>query len=194
MRTGRPPLELGTHGKVSTFDIGDGRTRATARMRTWEGDIHQVTAVGDTAADARALLERRMADRLRLSELHAWRYLTADDPFGDVALYWLDCLWDWTNVSEATIATYRRVVQRHLTPAFGSLTIGEITMERVERHLAIVKAESAASAKVFWEVLNLIVNFAVREGGLASNPLGAGEQMKPPEPSGSTEECDSEGS
>lgn len=60
MRTGRPPLELGTHGKVSTYDI-DGRTRAIARMRTWDGDIHQVTAVGDTAPDARALLERRMA-------------------------------------------------------------------------------------------------------------------------------------
>lgn len=96
-------------------------------------------------------------------------------------------------MSEATIATYRRVLQRQLTPAFGSLTIGEITMERVERHLAIEKAESAASAKVFREVLNLILNFAVREGGLASNPLGAGEQMKPAEPAGSTEEGDSGG-
>lgn len=96
---GTTALELGTHGKVSTCDIGDGRSRATARMRTWDGDIHQVTAVGDTAADARALLERRMADRLRLSELHAWRYLTAEDPLGDVALHWLDCLSDWTNVS-----------------------------------------------------------------------------------------------
>lgn len=172
MRMGRPALELGSHGKISTQDVGDGRTRAVARMRTWDGDIHRFSAVGDTAADARALLERRMADRLRLSELHAWRYLTADDPFQDVALYWLDCLCHWTNVSEATIATYRRVVRRDLAPAFGNVAIGEITVERVERHMELEKAKSAASAKVSHEVLNRILEFAVKEGALASNPLG----------------------
>lgn len=176
MRTGRPPIELGAHGKISTEDIGDGRTRAAARMRTWDGDIHRITAVGATPADARALLERRMADRLRLSELHAWRYLTADDPFADVAAYWLDCLWDWTTVSDAAIASYRRVVQRQLTPGFENVTIGELTMERVERHLAALgRAESAASARMAREVLNLILEFALREGALASNPLGTEE-------------------
>jgi hypothetical protein len=178
MRTGRPPLEVGAHGKISTQYLGDGRTRAAARMRTWDGDIHRVTAVGETAADARALLERRMADRLRLSELHAWRYLTADDPFADVAAYWLDCLWDWTTVSDAAIARYRRVVQRQLTPGLGNVTIGELTTEPVERHLALGRGESAASARAAREVLNLILEFAVREGALASNALGTKEQIE----------------
>lgn len=182
MRMGRPALDLGRHGKISTHDIGDGRTRAVARMRTWGGDIHRVSVVADTAANARALLERRMADRLRLSELHAWRYLTAEDPFEDVALYWLGCLWDWTNVSEATIGRYRRVVKGELAPAFRNVTIGEVTTERVEAHLPLATAKSAASAKESREVLNLILKFAVREGALASNPLDARQQIESADP------------
>ena len=77
MKAGRPPLSLGAHGKISTRSLGNGRARAAARVRLWDGDVHLVTAVDATASDARALLERRITARLRLSELDAWRDLTA---------------------------------------------------------------------------------------------------------------------
>ena len=117
MRTGRPRLELGTHGKITTRTVGSGHACAMARMRLWDGDIIRITATAETAADARALLKLRMAERLRLSELDAWRYLTPDDPFDELVYVWLNDLGWLSNVSEAAYELCQRVVWTQLTPA-----------------------------------------------------------------------------
>ncbi|GAA5208223.1 hypothetical protein GCM10025774_16460 [Microbacterium kyungheense] len=84
MRTGRPPLEMGTHGTITTHVVASGQTCAIARLRLWDGELHRVTATADTAPAARALLKERMAERLRFSELDGWRYLTPRDPFDEL--------------------------------------------------------------------------------------------------------------
>jgi len=175
MRTGRPPLELGTHGKITTRSVGNGRTCAIARLRLWDGELHRVTATAETAPAARALLKLRMAEQLRLSELNAWRYLTPHDPFGELTYFWLDSLRTFTDTREATCASYERVLRNQLNPAFGHLTIGEITARRVERYVALQTAESEVSARVARDVLGLLMAFAVREGVIASNPVAPAE-------------------
>lgn len=70
---------LGTHRNITTRSVGSGRTCAIARLRLWDGELHRVTATADTAPAARTL-ELRIAERLRLSELHAWRYLRPTTP------------------------------------------------------------------------------------------------------------------
>lgn len=171
MRTGRPPLELGTHGTITTRSVGNGRTCAIARLRLWDGELHQVTATADTATDARARLERRIAERLRLSELDAWRYLTPDDPFDDLAYVWLGDLAWLSDVSEATHSRCERVVRTQLTPAFGDLTIGEITADRIEHHLAAQRAASEEAAASSRDAIQLLLDFAVGEGVILSNPM-----------------------
>lgn len=173
MRTGRPPLEMGTHCKITTRTVASGHVRASARVRLWDGELHRVTATSQTATDARALLEIRITERLRLSELDAWRYLTPDDPFGELVYMWLgDLEWD-SDVSGATCARCARIVLTQLTPAFGDLTIGEISAERIEQHLAKQRATSEAAAASSREVIELLLDFAVGEGVLIENPMEA---------------------
>jgi hypothetical protein len=172
MRTGRPPLELGNHGKISTRPVVSGHVIALVRMRLWDGDTIRLTATADTAADARALLKFRMAERLRLSELDAWRYLTPDDPFDELVYVWFNDLRWLSNVSNAVYELCRRIVRTQLAPAFSDLTIGEITAERIEHHLAVQRATSEESAAYSREAIELLLNFAVGEGVIISNPMG----------------------
>lgn len=171
MRPGRPPLELGAHGKITTRTVASGHVFALARLRLWDGDIIRVTATADTAADARALLKLRMAERLRLSELDAWRYLTPDDPFDELVYVWLNDLGWLSNVSEAACELCQRIVRTQLAPAFGDLTIGEITAKRIEHHLAVQRATSEEAAAYSREAIELLLNFAVGEGVIISNPM-----------------------
>jgi hypothetical protein len=171
MRTGRPPLEFGTHSTITTRSVGNGRTCAIARLRLWDGELHRVTATADTATGARAQLELRIAERLRLSELDAWRYLTPDDPFDELAYVWLGDLAWLSDVSEATYARCERVVRTQLTPAFGDLTIGEITADRIEHHLAAQRAASEEAAASSRDAIQLLLDFAVGEGVILSNPM-----------------------
>lgn len=171
MRPGRPPTELGAHGKITTRTVASGHVFALARMRLWDGNTIRVTATADTTSDARALLKLRMAERLRLSELDAWRYLTPDDPFDELVYVWLNDLGWLSDVSEAACELCQRIVRMQLTPAFGDLTIGEITAERVEHHLAIQSATSEEDAAYSREAIELLLNFAVGEGVIISNPM-----------------------
>lgn len=172
MRPGRPPLELGAHGNITTRTVASGHVFALARVRLWDGDIIRVTATADTAADARALVQLRMAERLRLSELDAWRYLTPDDPFDELVYVWLNDLGWLSNVGEAAYELCQRIVRTQLAPALGDLTIGEITANRIEHHLALQSATSEEAAAYSREAIELLLNFAVGEGVIISNPMG----------------------
>lgn len=172
MRTGRPPLEWGTHGKITTRTVASGHVRAMTRLRLWDGELHRVTATGRTAADARASLQLRIAEWLRFSELDAWRHPTADDPFDELVYMWLgDLEWD-SDVSAATYARCERIIRTQLVPTFGELTVGEITTERIERLLAAQRATSEEAAALSYEVIELLLDLAVCEDVLDVNPIG----------------------
>ncbi|MFC8681538.1 hypothetical protein ACFT30_08445 [Microbacterium ureisolvens] len=173
MKQGRPPLSIGAHGKIATERIDGGRFRASARLRTWDDEVHRVTATDNTAARAQALLKRRMSELLRKSELSVWRTITADDPFHELVICGLDDLWSFSDTNAATCARCELVVGTQLEPAFGHLSIGEITRERIEDHLAILRVESEEAAASSYEVLDLLLDFAVGEGAIASNPMEA---------------------
>jgi len=167
---GRPALPLGAHGKIAIRPTGSGRFRASTRLRTWDGETCLVAAVCGAAPDARALLDVRIEEKLRLSELDIWRYLTAADPFGELVYCWLDGLRTFTSTPETTCARYERVLREQVAPAFGHLTIGEISAERIEHHLAQRSATSEEAANASREVLRLLMDFAVHERVIAANP------------------------
>ncbi|MGW9631874.1 hypothetical protein ACWGST_14325 [Agromyces sp. NPDC055520] len=180
MRPGRSPLEMGTHGTITTRVVASGQTCAIARLRLWDGELHRVTATADTASAACALLKERMAKRLRFSELDGWRYLTPGAPFDELVYVWLSDLGWLSDVSEATHARCEHIVRTQLAPAFGDLTIGEITAERIEQRLAIQRAASEGVAASSREVIELLLDFAVGEGVIISNPIGSGARDDAP--------------
>ena len=89
-------------------------------------------------------------------------------------------LWNFTNTPKSRSAAYERVVEKQLNPAFGDLTIGEITAERVECYLTQQRNESEVSAKVAREVLGLLMAFAISEGAIASNPAATEKRLEEP--------------
>jgi hypothetical protein len=173
MRVGRPPISLGQHGAIAMERIDGGRFRASARLRTWDDEVHRVTATGGNAAGTRALLKERMAQRLRTSELFVWRSLTSDDPFHELVICWLDDLWSFSDASQATCALCERIVRTQLKPAFGHLTIGDLTRDRIEQHLRLLRAKSEVAAASADAVLHLLLDFSVGEGAIDSNPMAA---------------------
>lgn len=180
MRTGRSPLEWGTHGKITTRTVASGHLRASARVRLWDGELQRMTATAGTAFDARALLQSRIAERLRLSELDAWRYLTPDDPFDELVYLWLgDLEWD-SDVSMLTRARCEGIIRRQLVPTFGDLTIGEITAERIEQQLTLQRTASEAALASSCEVLEILLDFAVGEGVIISNPMKVSRRDETP--------------
>lgn len=104
-----------------------------------------------------------MEERLRLSELDAWRNLTADDPFGELAHCWSDDLSTFRNASEAPRASYEQVLRTQLSPALGHRTIGEISVEQIELHLAYQMVKSEDAERSSREVLGLLMDFVVGE-------------------------------
>lgn len=175
MRTGRPPLEWGTHGEITTRTVANGYVRASARVRLWDGELQRMTATASTASDARASLQHRIAERLRFSELDAWRYLTPDDPFDELAYMWLgDLQWD-SDVSGSTHARCERVVRTQLQPAFGKFKIRELTAERIEQRLASRRVQSEKVVASSRGVIELLLDFAVGEGVIRSNPMVVSE-------------------
>lgn len=180
MRTGRPALEMGTHGTITTRVVASGQTCAIARLRLWDGELHRVTATADTASAACALLKERMAERLRLSELDGWRYLTPGDSFDELVYVWLSDLGWFSEVSAVTRALCERIVRMQLNPALGKMTIREITAERIEHHLAIQRIQSEEAAAYSREVIELLLDFAVGEGVIISNPIGVAARDDPP--------------
>lgn len=178
MKAGRPPLTLGAHGKIMTERLDGGRFRASARIRTWDDEVHRVTATGDAAADARALLQERLTERLRTSELSVWRSLTSVDPFHELVICWLDDIRSFSDASAATCARCERVVRTQLTPALSHVTIGESTAERIAEHLRIQRGKSEDAAGYSHEVLELLLKFAIGEGALVSDPMEAVARAK----------------
>lgn len=75
----------------------------------------------------------------------------AHDPFDELVYVWLEDLAWLSEVSAATGALCERIVRTQLTPAFGDLTIGEITAERIEQHVAIQRAQSEEVAALSHE-------------------------------------------
>lgn len=172
MRSQRPTPAIGTHGRIATRTLDDGRVRATAQLRLWDERVEQLVAIGDTADDAYVMLQLHIIARLRLSELDAWRDLTPDDPFCELTYCWLDLLWNFTNTPKSTCAEYQQVVETQLNPAFADLTIGELTPERIETYLAHRQIASEPSARVAREVLALLMQFALKEGLIARSREG----------------------
>ncbi|MQA17273.1 MAG: hypothetical protein GEV09_25060 [Pseudonocardiaceae bacterium] len=64
---GRPPLPVGTYGRINVYKLGARRFRAQAKYRDYDGVTRKVERVGQSRTAAENNLKAALRDRGRLS-------------------------------------------------------------------------------------------------------------------------------
>lgn len=166
----RPPLEVGTWGSLSVWEVSPGVWNACARFRDVDGVTRRVQARGPSKGKARATLMARMSKR----QAPTASTVKGTTRVRDVTEVYLREVAE-RGRAPRTLQRYRETVDNHLLKArggVGDLRLSECTTGRLEVFLQGIKAEhGAASAKVARTVLKGVLDVAKRHDALSRNPL-----------------------
>jgi hypothetical protein len=139
---GRPPLPLGTSGKVLFATLPNGRVRARVKFRDYDGRVRLVSKVGASRAAAERALKAELTSRQAPGGVGA---ITSATRMATLADAWMEADHGW---STGTRLTYGSVINKQVKPAFGQLCIREVTPGVVSRALsAIAKSSGPGAAK-----------------------------------------------
>jgi integrase len=167
---GRPPLDIGTHGKINPRRFGD-KWQARCRFRDADGETNPVSAVGHTRGEA----IRNLRKALLLRSAAVSGDLTGDTRTDAVAERYLAGIRDAVKSgqrSPSTADTYQRAWDCHIKPALGALKLREITTSRVDRFLIAVRDNSGPGiAKTCRTVLSGILGYAQRNDAVTHNAV-----------------------
>lgn len=172
----RPPLALGTHGKVRFSEIRkDGKAvgyRARAQYRAFDGHTREIERSGKSRSGAERLLKQAINRELQTP---TGEDVTSKARFKDVADKWLAAQIRRAESGErawGTIENYRSMLKNHVLPAFGELQLFEVTVPRLDRFFpALQDRSSAAHARTARAVVSGVLRYAVRQGALTTNPV-----------------------
>ena len=163
----RPPLPIGTSGKVRTY-----RTESGWRSRTTYRDYDGITREVQMHGRTKALAERRLATALRDRVYSGGgSALTPDSRFSALAEAWFAEA-EGRSLSPSTLNAYRHQLDRHVLATLRDVRVRELTVGLVDRHLATIRAKNGnATAKTCRSVLSGICSFACRRDLLDHNPV-----------------------
>jgi len=163
---GRPPLPAGTFGKIGFLLLPSGEIQARARFRDFDGRTRLVSKTGASRAAAERALKTELAARRGPGGAGV---ITASSRVSALVEAWLATDHGW---STGTERTYRSVVRTSLLPAFGQLTLREVTPGRVGRALtAIAKTSGPGAAKTARACLSSMFSLAIDDGAVTANPV-----------------------
>ncbi|SFT82707.1 Site-specific recombinase XerD [Geodermatophilus amargosae] len=163
----RPPLAVGTFGKIDFYVVGTGRIRARVSFRDFDGRRRSVTRYGDSRAQA----ERRLREALRDRDGSVGATAGADSRVSSLVTMWLGEI-DDSELAAGTKRLYRFAVTSYVLPPLGELRLREVTVPAVDRTLrAIRQTHGAGAAKTARSVLSGMLALAVRHGALPANPV-----------------------
>lgn len=170
----RPPLEIGTHGRVATKRHGPGRWVARTRFRDSDGHTRQVEAWSTTEGKAQQALQKALTKRTAGGAV-----LTGESRVAALADYWIRQI-EASTRSANTKTIYGRSVRSVITPRIGGLLLRETTTGRVDRFLADVGRQIGPStARTARTCLTAMFTLAVREGALDVNPVRESTTVAP---------------
>ena len=172
----RPPLPVGTYGKVDFLVVGNGHVRARARYRDHDGTTRPVTRFAPTRAGAERALKLALRDRSG----PITGDITAETRVRELVTIWLTDV-DSGGLTDRTKEHYRYVADRYVMPGMGGLRLREVTVGSVDRLLkAISQHHGAGAAKSTRSVVSNLLGVAVRHGAMPSNPVrDVGRVAKP---------------
>jgi len=166
----RPPLPLGTYGKIKTWQEGK-IWLARAQFRDFDGIVRPVKRSAKTKAAAERKLKTALAERqlpVKRSEI------TAQTKIEKVAELWFAEIQqsvDGGSKSPSTLDTYRTIYRRHVEPALGALRVQEVDTPVVDRVLAVIKQKTVSGARTAKIVISGLMRLAARHGAVTINPV-----------------------
>lgn len=163
---GRPPLPLGTAGKILFVPSSNGQIQARALFRDFDGRVRLVSKRGRSRAGAERALKIELSNRQTPGGAGA---IVASTQVSVLAQLWLDAPHGW---STGTDRTYKSVVRNQVVPALGELRLREVTAGVVSRALrAIAERHGPRAAKSAKACLSGMFGLAIEDGAVAVNPV-----------------------
>lgn len=164
---GRPPLPIGSHGKITAQRLDRGRYLARCRYRGEDGVVVKVEAAGTSAAAATRNVEAALALRVRGAD----DTITGSTRLAVVVELWLDDV-ERSDRATGTQRLYRQTATLHVIPHVGALMVRECSVPRLERFArALAEQVGPATSKLARTVLMGALGLAVRHGALQVNPV-----------------------
>ncbi len=160
----RPPLPLGTWGKITRTEIAPGRWRARAKYRDYDGVTRRIERFGRTGAAAERTLLQSLEDRVTPTR---GATITRDTTLEQLATAWLGGRGD--EIRDQSATTYTSAINRHIIPALGQVRVGEVSTGLLDAFLGTVT--SASSAKTCRVVLTGMFGLAARHDAIDHNPV-----------------------
>jgi len=166
---GRPPLEIGTYGTISARQLTSGKWQAKTRYRDADGVTRPVTASGDTAAKAKAALQRKLRDRKAGGGTGE---LTVDSPLADLVERWLETLESKRrsvlgvregSLADDTVDGYIDISRKILIPGLGAVRLRELNTQRCDTWLASLTTRRRQTRTVLMQVCGLGVRWSLLE-------------------------------
>lgn len=147
---GRPPLALGTAGKVRTYRTASGWTARTL-IRDYDGGSRPLERGAKTDGAARRLLAEEVRDR---GQPDGRATITRETKVADLGEAWFEQV-EASGLSPSTLQLYRDRLDKQILPALSNIRVRELSVGLIDRHLAMVKAKHGASlAKTTKSVLS----------------------------------------
>jgi integrase len=152
---------------------------AGSRGVVWRIKYRDATGrqVKETLGRAAAGWTKRKAEaelRARLVDVEKDGYRKPEQvTFASHARQWLADYPEARGLKRSTRSAYETIVERHLIPAFGPLQLAEVTVDRIERHLAARRRDGLAPATLHRQLaaLSLIMGAGARRGLMRANPV-----------------------
>ena len=163
----RPPLPVGTWGKIRRKELASGRWEAVTRFRDYDGRSREVTAQGDTGAAA----ERHLLVALSKRAFQDGAEITGDTRLRQLAELYFEEIEGEGSREPQTLYNYRGVVDYTILPALGELRIRELTVSRADRFIKDVARRTPGQAARVKQLLTWMLDMAVRHEAIAHNPM-----------------------
>lgn len=173
----RPPLVIGTWGRIRRRKLPSGSWVADARYRDHDGVTRQIERTGATGQKAEDALKRALTERLSLA---------GDDITPETTIRVIGEQWFVDEIEGAkalnTERRYREILDGVVFPGLGGVRMREVSVSRLDRFLKLTAAtRGPATAIVTKTVLSGVLGMAARHGALQGNPLRDVASIKKPQ-------------
>lgn len=163
----RPPLPLGTWGKITRTEIAPGRWQALAKYRDYDGRTRKVKRVGTSGAAAERALVAALRDRAKPASTTV--DITRDTTVDDLARLWLQKRESEGTLGSGTLGIYRDLIRNHIAPSLGGVRVGEATVGLLDKFIRSVPG--ATTSRHCRIVLSGMMQLAAQHDAIDRNPV-----------------------